>query len=135
MEWFLFKAGADRLGIEADAIYRIIEDTPISPVPLTPDSYLGLIYYRRELFEVIDIAKLIGSGQIGAEKRNRIVLIKSSEKKFGLVTDDIMGIHWTDQDPVKGQLMLNSLDPVKLISPSSIWEKMRTLNYGPIQIS
>jgi chemotaxis signal transduction protein len=134
MEWFLFKAGSEYLGIEADSVYRIIEDTPIAPVPLTPDSYLGLIYYRGELFEVIDIASLLGYGQIKIEKSARIILVKSTDKKLGLVTDLIIGIQWADDDPIEGKLMLNDHPPIKLMSPNDIWKKMQDLSYGPIQI-
>lgn len=132
MEWFLFKAGSEFFGIEADSVYRIIEDTQVSAVPLTPACYVGLIYYRGELFEVIDIAHLYDCGRIETGKAPRIILVKSSDRKFGLVSDVIIGIHWTEGDQVDDNLLLHEQQSIKMMSPNDIWDKLQNLTYGPV---
>lgn len=131
MECFTFKAGAEYLGIQVQYIFRVLEDISITQVARTPESYLGLIYYRGELYDVIDIVHLLGHGNADLKKNFRIILVKWSDKKLALVTDEIIGLFWIDNAEDNKTVIRKETYTVHLITPEEIWEKLLNLSYGP----
>ena len=131
MECFTFKTGSEYLGIHAQHIFRVLEDISITRVAGTPESYLGLMYYRGELYDVIDIVHLLDHGNTDLEKKFRIILVKWSDKKLALVTDEIIGLFWIDDAEDNKTVIRKETYTVQLITPEEIWEKLLNLSYGP----
>jgi chemotaxis signal transduction protein len=135
MEWFAFHVGEKTFGMDADVIYRVVEDVKITPVPLVPTCHLGILYYRGDLFNVIDMTGLLGHGQLDLDKDLRIILIKWSDKKLALVPKNILGLLLEKEDEKeesRRQEILRSLVP---ITPDEIWNQLMELPYGPHKIS
>ena len=63
MEYLVFKRSGLLIGIEIEHIRQVVEDVTVAPVPLTPPGYVGLIYYRGELFDVADLGVLLGENR------------------------------------------------------------------------
>jgi chemotaxis signal transduction protein len=159
MEWLAFKAGDEYLGIEAQYIHRVVDEVKVTPVPLVPSCYIGLIYYRGEMFDVIDIGSLLGQREVVAppaspeqagKENSRIILVKWSHKKLALVPDKIIGLIWVEDTEERHTVYAPSppgLSPderdnagqeeeytVRLITPDHIWEKVSELSYGPHKV-
>ena len=145
MELFTFKASDQYLGIEAQYIHQIVEEIAITPVPLTPCCHMGLIYYRRELFDVIDIGSLLKkknaasplvSSELSKRRTNqensRIILLKWNQKKLGLVPDKIIGLIWVDNNKSDSEhtVFAEQGYTVQIIAPDEIRELLLKLNYG-----
>jgi len=94
MELFAFQAGKQVLGIPPREVIRVVENVPITPVPLMPPCYLGLIYHRGEVFDVVDVNCLLYLGTAVARNRPRIILTKWSSRRLALVPDRILGLVW-----------------------------------------
>lgn len=145
MELFTFKASDHYLGIETQYIHQIVAEIAITPVPLTPHCHMGLIYYRGELFDVIEIGSLLKkknaasplvssehSKQPSNQENSRIILLKWNQKKFALVPDKIIGLIWVDNNKSDSEhtVFTEQGYTVQIIAPDEIRELLLKLNYG-----
>lgn len=145
MELFTFKASDHYLGIKTQYIHKIVEEIAITPAPLTPRCHVGLIYYRGELFDVIDIGGLFKkentvSQLVSSEhskrptnqENSRIILLKWNQKKFALVPDKIIGLIWVDNNKSDNEhtVFTEQGYTVQVIAPDEIREQLLKLNYG-----
>jgi len=113
MELLVFKTADEYLGIEAQYVHHLVDDATITPVPLVPSCYIGLMYYRGELFDVIDMGKLLGNHKPVSRENIRIILLKWSNKKLALVPEKIIGLNWVEDEENYS---------VRIISPDEIWK-------------
>lgn len=129
MQWFAFKVADEVLGIDVQHVYRVVDDAQITPVPLLPICYLGLIYFQGEVFEVIDIVNLLGHGEANLKGDSRIILVKWAHKKLALVTDKIVGLLWIENDNSEKTVFKNK-HTMRHITPEYIWNTLLKLPYG-----
>ena len=134
MEWFTFQAKEEVLGLDAQYVYRVVDDAKITPVHLTPECHLGLTYYRGELFTVIDMVNMLGHGRANSERNTPIVLVKWSDKKLALVSDEIVGLLWIEDEAGSLSTYSKGDYAVRLISPEYIWNTLLKLSHGPDEI-
>ena len=134
MEWFTFRAREEVLGLDAQYVFRVVDDAKITPVPLTPECHLGLTYYRGELYTVIDIVNLLGYGRVNSERNTPIVLVKWYDKKLALVSDEIVGLLWIEDDTGSLSIYSEGDYTVRLISPENIWNTLGKLFHGSDEI-
>jgi chemotaxis signal transduction protein len=128
MDIFIFEAVGQYFGIEAKYIYRIVDNVIIVPVPLMPSCYEGLIYYRGDLFDVIDMGRLMENKAGTLHDDPHIILLKWNAGKMGLIPDRIVGMKWIEEDG--GTVFNERGDTVKVMTPDGIWEKLAGLAYG-----
>ncbi len=133
MECFAFKAADNYLGVEARYVYRVVDVVEVTPVPLVPPCYMGLIYYRGELFDVVHMGRLMGQGPT-LQESPRIILLRWSHKKLGLIPDRILGLLWIEDGEQREEAFSESGYAVKLISPDEILNTLSGLSYGPHQV-
>ncbi len=140
MKIFVFKAKDIHMGIESEYVYRIIDDYKITPVCLTPKCYTGLIFYRGELFDVINIGLLFDySGHtenIDNEptQNQRIIIVKWHNKKIAVIPDEITGMIWIDGKSNELNSYRYENKNINLITPDHIWKKLQELPYGYQQV-
>lgn len=135
MELFVFISAEEYLGIDANYVYRVVEEIKITPVPMTSSYHLGLIYYRGELFDVVNIAGLLGSGKEESKGNPRIILLKWSDKKLALLPDRISGLLWIEERDGQDTIFTEGNHSVRLITPDYIWNRLLKLSYGSSKIS
>jgi chemotaxis signal transduction protein len=131
MEWLAFQVGKEVLGIDASYIYRVVDDAKVTPVPFAPECHLGLTYYRGELFNVIDMVSLLDVGKRNSETELTLILIKWSDKKLALVSGDIIGLLWIE-DEIEDRSSYETEDyTVKRVTPEFIWSRLVKKSHGP----
>lgn len=130
MDIFIFEAAGQYFGIEAKYIYRIADNAIIVPVPLMPDCYEGLIYYRGDLFDVVDMGCLMENEVSGLHDDPYIILLKWNAGKLGLIPDRIVGMKWVEDNGHAKAVFNKRGDTVRLMTPDGIWKKLAGLNYG-----
>ena len=135
MELFTFKAAVEIFGIQAQDIYRVLDDARITPVPLLPPCHMGLIYYRGELFDVIHLGDLVGRGKMHCKEEGWIILIKWSDKKLALVADEVIGVLRVEDHGSKGPFYTWGNYTIRPLTPDYLWNKLCELSYGPQKIS
>jgi len=134
MEIFVFNSAGKYLGIDADYVYRVVDEIKITPVPMAPPYYLGLIYYRGEIFEVIDLAGLLGTGKVTPTAKPRIILLKWADKRLAVIPDGISGLLWIEDKKAQDGVFTEAHHSVRLLSPEKIRETLLKLPYGPKKI-
>jgi chemotaxis signal transduction protein len=134
LEWFAFKVADEYFAIEARHVYRVVEDARITPVPLAPPCHLGLIYYRGELFDVIDIVSLLREKRAGMKDNFRIILVKWSDKKLAMVPDGIVGLLWIEDGKDTDTVYAGGNFTARRVTPDYIWSTLLKPIYGPDKI-
>jgi len=130
MDCFLFEAAGDCRGIEARYIYRIADDAKPVPVPLLPSCHVGIVYYRGDLFDVIDAGQLLGTHSSLSDKAPRVILLKWNHRKLGLIPDRIVGIKWIEDTNTSQTAFTREGLAIQMITPGEIWEMLSDLPYG-----
>jgi chemotaxis signal transduction protein len=130
MDIFIFEAAGHYFGIEARYIYRIADGVVIVPVPLMPSCYEGLIYYRGDLFDVVDMGRLMENEVSTLHDDPYIILLKWNAGKLGLIPDRVVGMKWVEDNGGAGTVFNERGDMVKLMTPDGIWQKLAGLAYG-----
>ncbi len=133
MECFIFEAADKYLGIEAQYIYRIADDIKPTPVPLVPPCYVGIVYYRGDLFDVIDIGCLLGEDPLPQARSDEIIyviLIKWEQRKLGLIPNRIIGLEWLDDPDGSKTRFTREGRTIEMITPMEIWNRMVQRPFG-----
>jgi chemotaxis signal transduction protein len=130
MKLFVFKVINELFGIESRYIHRIVDDSKVTPVCLTPECHEGLLYYRGEVFDVINLASFFGYPKKELIENERIIILKWINKKLAIIPDDITGMIWMEDDSDDKSSFNYEGRPVKLLNPDDIWKKLTGLSYG-----
>jgi chemotaxis signal transduction protein len=130
MKFFVFKARDEFLGIESKYIHRIIDDSKVTSVCLTPECYEGLLYYRGDLFDVINLASFLGYPKNENTENQRIIILKWVNKKMALIPDEIIGMIWTVNDSDDRRIFNYEGNSVRILNPDDMWKKLTGFFYG-----
>jgi chemotaxis signal transduction protein len=95
-----------------------------------PSCYEGLLYYRGDLFDVIDMGRLMQPDASLLHDDPVIILLKWDTVKLGLIPDRIVGMKWVEHDGASGTVIGQEGDTAKLMTPDDIWSKLAGLAYG-----
>ena len=134
MEFLCFQAAGQYLGIEARYVHRVVDDGEITPVPLQGSCYMGLMYSRGDLFDVIHFGDLLGQQQAVQNENPRIILLKWSGKKLALVPDKIIGMICIENYDKKQSVYTQADYTVQVIMPDHIWKMLSEISYGPRKV-
>lgn len=131
MDCFLFEVSGKQMGIAARYVYRIVDDATPAPVPLLPPCHMGIVYYRGDLFDVIDAGQLLG-GQDSrpCEKSPYVILLKWGRRKLGLLPERIVGIRPITDPDGADTVFTQDGQAIRLITPEEIWQRLSELSYG-----
>lgn len=130
MECFVFEIAGKHLGIEARYIYRIADDERPTPVPLVPSCHVGIIYYRGDLFDVIDAGRLLGNEIAPVKGSPYVILLKWDHRKLGLIPHGVVGIKWIEDANAAHTVLTREGDAIQMITPADIWKTLSDLPYG-----
>lgn len=124
MKLFTFRTGGQYFGLESKHVYRVLEEVSIAPVCRMPVHYLGLLYYRGELFDVIDIGLLIKNEVAASDESPRILIMRWAGKKLALAPGVIHGLVWIDQKTDGDTVITGSGRTIHIMTPEKIWDQL-----------
>jgi len=87
-----FLLAHERYAIEIDYIREIYPLKEFTSLPCTPDFVLGIVSVRGQIMSVIDLKKLFGLPDKKNAEMDRIIILRSNGKEFGILTDNILGV-------------------------------------------
>lgn len=135
MEIVAFSVDGRLYGFDAQHVNRVIEKVNIFPAPFMPECHLGLLFYRGELYDVIDAGILFNQKPSVMVPYSRIILMKWNRSRLAVIPDVVVGLMWIDgQDSDQGTIPIHG-KTIDLITPESFWSRLLELSYGPGQIS
>jgi chemotaxis signal transduction protein len=79
----------DKYGIRFSNIEKVIESSVITPIPLAPEAFSGLLYYNSEVWPVISLRKLFLSKSNDVSLSNNFILINNDIGRFALEINQI----------------------------------------------
>lgn len=131
MEIVAFSVDGRLYGFDAQHVNRVIEKVNIFPAPFMPECHLGLLFYRGELYDVIDAGIFFNQKTSVMASHFRIILMKWNRNRLAVIPDAVVGLMWID-DQASDQGTLTALGKtIDLITPESFWSRLLELSYGP----
>jgi chemotaxis signal transduction protein len=130
LEWLTFKIGEEIFTIETRFIYRVVDELKIAPVPLMPECYLGLAYYRGELFDIIHLNTLLMGVAVHPARKGRVMLMKWPGRHLGLMVEEIKDFSWAEAPAALESPATRENGPPMPITPQYLWDRLMGLEYG-----
>jgi purine-binding chemotaxis protein CheW len=87
-----FLLAHERYALEFRFIQEICPLRELTPLPCTPPFVLGIMNLRGQILSVIDFRRYVGLPVKGITELNRVVILKSEEREFGILADEILGM-------------------------------------------
>jgi len=97
-----FQVGNETYGVPIAALHEIVRVPEITAVPDAPEYMEGVINLRGKIVSVIDLRKRFGVKEMGANRRNRILVVEFNGRLSGLIVDsasEVLKIAATDIEP------------------------------------
>lgn len=91
-KYLTFHLGTEEYGIEILKVREIIGLMPITRVPRTPPSVLGVINLRGKVIPVVDLRLRFGMEAVVAQARTCIIVVYAAGVEFGLVVDSVSDV-------------------------------------------
>jgi purine-binding chemotaxis protein CheW len=87
-----FLLAYEHYALEFRFIREICPLKELTPLPCTPPFVLGIMNLRGQILPVIDFRRYVGLPVKGITELNRVVILKSEDREFGILADEIVGI-------------------------------------------
>jgi len=135
MEIVAFSVDGRLYGLEAQHVNRVIENVNIFSTPFMPECHMGLLFYRGELYDVIDAGILFNQKTSVMDSHSRIILMKWNRNKLAIIPDVVVGLVWIDDPAIDQGALTAHGQMIDMITPDSLWNRLLKLSYGPGKIS
>ena len=87
-----FLLAHERYALELDYIREIYPLREFTPLPCTPNFVLGIINVRGQILSIVDLKKFFSLPEKGFTDLDRILILRSDGKEFGILADEILGV-------------------------------------------
>ncbi len=118
LRYVTFNVGNELFGVDIMCVESIIPPQTITPVPRTPDYFLGIINLRGEVISIVDMRILFGIKTKKITPETRIVVILSNGILLGMLVDQISAIQVLNAENIQPALGLATSDRQKFVSGS-----------------
>jgi len=135
MEIVAFSIDGRLYGLDAQHVNRVIENVKIFSAPFMPKCHIGLLFYRGELYDVIDAGILFNQKISLVNSHSRIILMKWNRNKLAIIPDVVVGLVRIDDQAIHQGASTAHGQKIDLITPDSLWTRLLKLSYGPGKIS
>jgi purine-binding chemotaxis protein CheW len=98
-----FLLAHERYALEFRFIREIRPLKDLTPLPNTPAFVLGIMNLRGQILPVIDFRRYIGLAVKGITELNRVVILRSEAREFGILADEILGARTIPRHEVQQQ--------------------------------
>jgi chemotaxis signal transduction protein len=85
----VFRVGAERFGVELQAIDEVIDAPAVQSIPDAPATVLGVATIRGELITVYDPRPLLRVRGLEEEGKGAALLFAREDRRVGLAIDDV----------------------------------------------
>lgn len=87
----VFELASERYAIELRWVHEVARVLDYTPVPGTPEHFVGLTSVRGDVFAVIDLRRLFGLAASALTDRTRLVLLGDRGPELGVLMDRALG--------------------------------------------
>jgi len=100
-ELISFRIGEQEFCVDIMSVREIRGWTPATPLPHSPDFVRGVINLRGAVLPIMDLAARLGLGAADPSARHVIIVVKLSERMFGLLVDAVSDILSVTDDVIQ----------------------------------
>lgn len=86
--FLLVKSGAAILGVRLESVLEVLTSQPLTPLPGSPESILGLVNLRGRMLTVVDLSLCLGEVEVG----HRLVVVEYRGRQVALAVPDVSRI-------------------------------------------
>lgn len=104
LEVIEFSLAKERYALELEFIREIYPLKEFTHLPCTPDFVLGIVNVRGQILSIIDLKKIFALQDKGFTDMNRIIILRSDDKEFGVIADEILGVQSVPTSDVQSSL-------------------------------
>ncbi|WP_028323581.1 chemotaxis protein CheW [Desulfatirhabdium butyrativorans] len=130
MDVLTFRIDQAWFALDAGIVQRVVEEQAVYPIPCMPALHRGLLFYRGELFDVIDLGLALHNTP--AQGR-RLMLVKWKIHAFAFLADAIGAIRAGEEDAT-GRIVMENGDGVRLLAIDRLIETILENCHGPGEI-
>lgn len=87
-----FLLAHERYAVESAYVREVYPLEELASLPCTPTFVLGIINLRGEILPVIDIKKFFDLPEQGLTDLNKVIVLESKDRVFGILADAISGV-------------------------------------------
>lgn len=84
------RLGQEEYALPVEGVLEITELGPVTPVPGAPTGIIGVRNLRGQVMPIVDLAQVMGLAE--AADPQRIVVVEDSDRRAGLVVDDVLDV-------------------------------------------
>lgn len=88
----VFESGELRLFVSTDYVIEIINDHPITPVPVIPPYIKGIINLRGQILPVVDIRLYMGHEGAEYNSKTCIIVLQIDSVPLGIIVDAVQQV-------------------------------------------
>jgi purine-binding chemotaxis protein CheW len=92
LEIVTFALAQEYYGIEARYVREVIRLNDFTPIPGTPDFFVGVTNLRGEILAIVDLRKFLGVAPAGLSDLSRVVVLGVERAEFGVLADAMHGV-------------------------------------------
>lgn len=92
VEFVSLIAGTQSFCIEITQIREIRRWTPVTALPYSEDSVLGIMNLRGAVIPIMDLAARLGLGTIAPSERHVVIVVALNNRTLGLLVDSVSEI-------------------------------------------
>jgi purine-binding chemotaxis protein CheW len=98
-----FLLAGERYALESRHLRELCPLKDLTPLPNTPPFVLGIMNLRGQILPVIDFRRFVGFAVRGITELNRVIILRSDDRVFGLLADEIIGMRTLARRQVRQQ--------------------------------
>jgi purine-binding chemotaxis protein CheW len=95
----VFRLGAERYGIAADSVLRVLVLRELTPLPGAAAPLFGVTHWRGRVLTLVDIRQLLGVEMAGVTDLGNVIVMNGADRDFGIVADAVS--HVVDIGPAE----------------------------------
>lgn len=99
-----FSLANEWYGIRIHSLREIVDYSPVTPVPFTPDYLTGILNLRGTVIPVVDLKKVFGLEVKEPDDKTRILIIKEGDVETGIIADSITEVFSVLPDSIEPPL-------------------------------
>jgi purine-binding chemotaxis protein CheW len=118
--YLAFEVGGDRFALPLTSVHTVLRPGPVTPVPFTPPTVLGVIALRGAIVPLLDLARGLGTGETAPGPETRFLVVDHEGCLAALVVGRLQEvIRVSDEDH------LPELDDPLVVRPAAVRQLLR----------
>jgi purine-binding chemotaxis protein CheW len=100
-ELLVFWVGDEEYAIDILEIQELIKLPPVTPVPRTAESVLGIISLRGTIVPVLELSRVLKLGTREATRTTRVLVLRAGGDPIGLVVDRVTSVVRIERESIE----------------------------------